>query len=166
MPNPQPRPPLGPPPFRFQPQPAPSLRGASFSVPFKGLATVLVAGSIGWLVRLWLQGRLGTGLSVNLAWFLGAIVLMVWTWWAVVRSVTTLDAGALHQTWLWDKRMVLDDLATARLIRIRGFDWLIAPRLYVRTLVGKFAVFYVADSRLAAQCERLTQELKAFRNMR
>lgn len=153
----------GPPPFRFIPRAAASVRGAAFSAPFKVLATAVVAGCTGWLVRLWTQGQLGSGLSVNLAWFLGALVLMSWTWWAIVRSVTTLDARGLHQTWLWDKRMPFDDLAYARLVRVRGLEWLVAPRLYVRTLMGKFAVFYTADPRLAAECERLVTELSAFR---
>ena len=52
---------------------------------------------------------------------------------------------ALHQSWVWDKKMELGELAYGKLIRVRGLDWLIAPRLYVRTLVGKFAVFYAAD---------------------
>lgn len=157
--------PLGPPPFRFTPRPA-AVRGTAFSAPFKLLASAVVAGCAGWLFRLWSHGRLGDGLSVNLAWFLGALVLMAWTWWAIVRSVTTLDARGLHQTWLWDKRMPLDDLAYARLIRVRGLEWLVAPRLYVRTLLGKFAVFYTADPRLTAECERLVAELEAFRGLR
>ena len=45
-------------------------------------------------------------------------------------------------------------------------DWLIAPRLYVRTLLGKFAVFYAADPSMLAEFERLLAELKAFRGFR
>jgi hypothetical protein len=37
--------------------------------------------------------------------------------------------------------------------------------LYVRTLAGKFAVFYVTDPCVLAECERLTQELRTFRQM-
>lgn len=164
----EPLPPVvpGPPPFRFAPRAAASVRGAAFSIPFKLLTTALVGGCTGWLFRLWSQGRLGDGVSVNLAWFLGALVLMAWTWWAIVRSVTTLDARGLHQTWLWDKRMPFDDLAYARLVRVRGLEWLVAPRLYVRTLMGKFAVFYAADPRLTAECERLVGELREFRALR
>jgi len=46
---------------------------------------------------------------------------------------------------------------------LRGLDWLIAPRLYLRTLPGKFAVFYLADPALLAESQRLVRELKAFR---
>ncbi|MBA2964006.1 MULTISPECIES: hypothetical protein [Ramlibacter] len=157
---------LGPPPFRFLPSTGAAMRGPAFSIPFKLLATAIVAGSAAWAVRLWSQGQLGSGLHVNLAWFLAALAMMAWSWWCMVTSVTTLDTVQLHQTWVWNKRMELRELAYAKLIRVRGLDWLIAPRLYVRTLPGKFAVFYAADPALAAEFERLVAELKAFRNFR
>lgn len=153
---------LGPPPFVFEPS-EPVVRGPAFSVSFKALATVMVAGSVGWAVRLWLQGKLGTQLTAGHGWFAAALVMMLWTWWAVVRSITSVDATELRQTWVWTKRMPLRDLAYARLVRVPGLDWLIAPRLYTRTLLGKMAVFYIADARLAAECERLVKELAAFR---
>ncbi|KQT08708.1 hypothetical protein [Ramlibacter sp. Leaf400] len=156
--------PLGPPPFRFVPSREPAVEGTAFSLPFKLLATVLVAGCIGWAARLWLQGRLGAQFSVNHAWFAAALVMMAWTWWAVVRSVTRIGADELRQTWVWTKRMELRELAFGKLIRVRGLEWLVAPRLYVRTLGGKFAVFYVADRQLLAESERLVAELRAFRN--
>jgi len=62
--------------------------------------------------------------------------------------------------------MELGELAYGKLIRVRGLDWLIAPRLYVRTLMGKFAVFYAASPAMVAEFERLVAELKEFRSMR
>jgi hypothetical protein len=59
--------------------------------------------------------------------------------------------------------MAYGELAYAKLMRIRGLEWLVAPRFYVRTLVGKFAVFYVTDATVIEECERLSAELKAFR---
>jgi len=142
------------------------MSGPAFSAPFKLLASVLVFGSLAWFVRLWQLGRLGSDLSVNLAWFLAAMAMLLWCWWAMVRSVTTVDDKQLHQTWVWDKRMVLDDLASAKLVRVRGFEWLIAPRLYVRTFVGKMGIFYAADPALVAEFERLVQELRTLRGLR
>ena len=62
--------------------------------------------------------------------------------------------------------MPLGNLAYAKLIRVRGLDWLIAPRLYVRTLDGKFAVFYAASPQLLKAFERLGSSLKTFRQQR
>ena len=82
-----------------------------------------------------------------------------------MRSTTTLDTEALQQTWIWHKKMELGELAYGKLVRVRGFDWLIAPRLYARTLAGKFAVFHAASPELLAEFERLVAELKDFRRM-
>ena len=142
------------------------MQGPAFSRTFKLLATVMVLGSAAWLARLWWAGLLARTLGPQAAWFLAAEAILLWTWWEVLRSRTSVDTQALRQTWMWEKKMDLADLATARLIRVRGLEWLIAPRLYVRTLVGKFAVFYTADPRMTAEFERLIAELKDFRAMR
>ena len=42
----------------------------------------------------------------------------------------------------------------------------VISRLYVRTLTGKFAVFYATSPEMVAEFERLVSELKAFRSMR
>ena len=55
--------------------------------------------------------------------------------------------------------MELRELAYGRLIRVRGLEWLIAPRLYVRTLTGKFTVFYAASPDMIREFERLVAEL-------
>jgi hypothetical protein len=156
---------LGPPPFRFAPS-RPVMLSSAFSMPFKALATVMVCGAIAWLGLIW-RGS-GTGPSIGssaLTWFVAAIVLMVYTWWHIVAGKTSLGPEALHQSWVWDKKMELRELAYAKLIRVRGLDWLIAPRLYVRTLAGKFAVFYAADPAMIKDFERLVKELTDFRRM-
>jgi hypothetical protein len=153
--------PFGPPPFRFQlPDDAP-LRGPAFSLPFKLLLTVVVFGSAAWFARLWMAGAMP-----GFTWFLAALAMMLYTWWCVLRSVTRVDSRALYQSWIWDKEMELRELAYGKIVRVRGLDWLIAPRLYVRTLLGKFAVFYAADPKMLAEFERLVRELKAFRGFR
>ncbi len=157
---------LGPPPFRFTPSQGPSMQGPAFSTVFRLLATALVFGAVYWFVSLWYGGKVVGGVVSIMTWFLAALAMMVYTWWCIVRSVTRLDGAALYQSWVWDKKMELRELAYGKLVRVRGLDWLIAPRLYVRTLMGKFAVFYAADPALIAEFERLVVELKTFREMR
>jgi hypothetical protein len=156
---------FGPPPFRFSPAGGAPLSGAAYSLPFRALTTAIVGGAAAWLVLLWAGGRVGAHGSLAM-WFAAALAMMLYTWWCIVRSQTTIDAGELRQTWIWTKRMELRELAYARLIRVRGFDWLIAPRLYVRTLTGKFNVFYAAEPQLVAEFERLARELAEFRSLR
>ncbi len=164
--NPLPQPGIEP--FGFQPQPE-VLEGAAFSRSFQAITGLIVLGSAYGLLSLWQQGKFGgdTGLAGLKAagWFIMAWALLAWTAWHVLQSRVRIDAQGIHQTWIWDKHMIFDDLAFAKLIRIRGLEWLMAPRLYVRTLAGKFAVFYVTDSTVLAECERLSVELKAFRQM-
>ena len=160
--------PFGPPPFRFVPGIDP-MRVRAFSTPFRLLATVLVFGIEIWMYLLWQTGHLtpsGMSAAAALGWPLAALAIMLYTWWHIVTSRTTLTSKTLHQSWIWDKKLELGELAYGKLIRVRGFDWLIAPRLYVRTLLGKFAVFYAADPSMLAEFERLIAELKAFRGFK
>ena len=156
---------MGPAPFRFEPSGGDAVEGQAFSLPFKLLATVIVGGCAFWLAQLWSVGALGTAKTGGLGWFLAGIALMGWTWFHIMTSRTRIDRQGLHQRWIWDKQMAFDDLAFGKLIRVRGLDWLIAPRLYVRTLVGKFAVFYAATPELIAEFERLVAELKQPRRL-
>ena len=157
--------PLGPSPFRFEPRDG-SVEGAAFSRSFQAITLLTVVGSGYWLLSLWQMGKFGgnTGLEGLRAagWFILGWFLLAWTAWHVLQSRACLDAKGLHQTWIWDKHMAYDELAYAKLIRIRGLEWFMAPRFYVRTLVGKFAVFYVTDAAVMEEGERLSAELQAF----
>lgn len=151
----------GPPPFRFELAEGAPRQGPAFSTAFRVVASLIVFGSAAWFARLWI-----TGAIPGATWFLAGLAMMLYTWWCIVRSVTRIDAQELHQSWIWDKKMELRELAYGKIVRVRGLDWLIAPRLYVRTLMGKFAVFYAADPAMMAEFERLVRELKAFRGFR
>ena len=139
------------------------MQGPAFSPFFKLLAGALVLGITYWFVRLWLDGRVSGGAVSIMTWFVAALAMILYTWWQILRSVTTLDSTHVQQTWVWHKKMELRELAYGKLIRVPGLDWLIAPRLYLRTLLGKFSVFYAADPAMIAEFERLIAELKAFR---
>jgi len=159
---------LGPAPFRFELQ-AEKVEGAAFSVAFKTLtcAVVLICGY--WLLSLWLQGKFGGAANLEglriAGWFILGWGLLACTAWFVVISRIRLDTTGITQSWMWTKHFDFDDLAVAQPIRVRGLEWLIAPRLYVRTLAGKFSVFYVSDTTVLLEMERLSLELKAFRQM-
>ncbi|HSV44275.1 MAG TPA: hypothetical protein VLJ58_00675 [Ramlibacter sp.] len=157
---------LGPPPFRFTLSQGPELAGPAFSNAFKLVAGLIVWGSAGWFVQLWLDGKMPGGTVSIRTWFIAGLAMMIWTWWCIVRSVTRIDGTWLRQSWVWEKKMELRELAYGKLIRVPGLDWLIAPRLYVRTLLGKFAVFYAADPAMIREFERLVVELKEFRGFK
>ena len=151
-------------PFRHVPASG-AIEGAAFSLAFKLIATVIVGGCALWFAQLWMRGAMGSGVSNGTGWFIAGLVLMGWTWWSILTSRTRIDAAGVHQRWVWNKAMAFDDMAYARLIRVRGLGWLVAPRLYVRTMGGKFSVFYGATPELIAEFERIAAELSSFRRM-
>ena len=159
-----PIPSMGPPPFRFVPRDG-VVTGPAFSLPFKVMATLIVLGCAAAFVQLWLAQR-AAGAQLGGGWFVAGLLLLAYTWVCILRSTTRLDASGLHQSWIWNKHMELGDLAYCKLIRVRGLEWLIAPRLYARTLMGKFSVFYTASPEMTMEFARLVAELKAFRKLR
>ncbi len=151
---------FGPPPFRFAPAGG-TLESPAFSPAFRLLAGTIVGGCCLWVARLWIVGALQPG--SGLVWVGAGLAMMLWTLWHLLTSRTRLSAEGLHQRWVWDKAMPLRELAFCKLIRVPGLDWLIAPRLYARTLTGKFTVFYAASPAMLAEFARLRDELQAFR---
>jgi hypothetical protein len=142
--------------FVFHPR-HPEREVPAFSTSFRALAWALLLGLGAWMLSI--KQAHGTNAAL---WGLAAWTMMAWTVWNIQRSRTRLSAQGLFQTWIWNKQMAMQDLAYARLIRVRALDWLIAPRLYVRNLSGRFTVIYCADTDMLEDMARLSEELYAF----
>jgi len=151
---------LGPAPFRFVPQHEPMVSPA-FSRPFKIMAVALLSGLAFWAYQL--HGA--QMVTTDYLWLWAAWGIMAYTVGHLLMGKTTLTSNGLEQTWIWNKKVELRDLAYAKLIRVPGLDWLVAPRLYVRTLMGKFTVIYACHPDMVEEFKRLSTELKAFRSM-
>ncbi|MEJ6022577.1 hypothetical protein [Ramlibacter sp. PS4R-6] len=150
-------------PFQFTPSAGPSIEGPAFSRTFKAVTTVMVFGVGFWLALVWLGEKAKGGSNSLLAYFFAALVMLVFFWWWILRSRTRIDTAGLHQTWFADKHMAMGELAIVNVIRIRGLEWLVAPRVQARTLNGKYTVFQAADPALLDEFSRLSSELQAFR---
>ncbi len=135
------------------------ISGKAFSVAFRVLALLLVEGVAWWAYVLWSNGKLGNTLNSSQLWLLAALVLMFITVFYVFRSITSVSNSHLKQSWIWNKEMPVSDLAYVKLIRLRGFDWLIAPRLYARTHGGKFASFYASTPEILTEFEKISNKL-------
>jgi hypothetical protein len=133
--------------------------GKAFTVSFRALALLLIEGVAWWAYVLWSNGKLGTSVTSGQLWLLAALVLMFITVFYVFRSVSSVSSTHLKQSWIWNKEMLISDLAYVKLIRLRGFDWLIAPRLYARTHGGKFASFYASTPAVLEQFEKISTKL-------
>jgi hypothetical protein len=133
----------------------------SFSGPFKTMAVALLFGLAVWSYQL--HGA--QMVQKDHLWLWAAWGIMAYTVGHLLLGKTTLTAQSLEQTWIWHKQVALRDLAYVKLIRVPGLDWLIAPRLYARTLMGKFTVIYACHPDMVEEFKRMSVELKAFRNM-
>ncbi len=146
-------------PFHFQPEPGGAVSGRAFSLPFRILSIAMVGGAGIWGFKLWRDGLLAQPAGTGSYWLIAAVALMAITVFYILRSHTSLSAQYLRQSWIWDKEMQVSELAYAKLIRVRGLEWLMAPRLYARSQGGKFATFYSADAQVLAQFEQLCTKL-------
>ena len=138
------------------------IESSAFSVPFKVLATALITPAVAWGWHMWSTGTIAWTLESS-GWLFAALCLMLYTGWYLFNGKTTLDNATLEQTWVWHKRAELRQLAYVKLIRVRGFEWLIAPRLYTKTYAGKLAIFYASSPTMLVEFERMKSELKALR---
>lgn len=148
-------------PFRFTPSAGP-VTGPAFSLAYRVVTTIFVL-SIGvWLSLVWL-GENVRGSSALLLWFLAAFAMCVFFLYWILKGRTSIDANALHQTWFADKHVAIADLVSVGVLRIRGLEWLVAPRIHVRTLTGKSVLIHAADPKVLDEFERMASELNAFR---
>ncbi len=121
--------------------------GPSFPIVVKVLATA-------WILGLLLFGVLAlTGPSTapvksltSTEWgFLGAVAFVIGSgYWGILTSHTSIGDQYIEQTWLWRKRVTIAEISQVKLISIRGLEWLMAPRLVVRTGFG-LTTFHAAD---------------------
>jgi hypothetical protein len=91
---------------------------------------------------------------VAVAWAMLAFIV-----WHIQRSRITLDAQAIEQSWMWRRRITLQELAFIKVMRIRGLEFLVAPRIYARNLGGTFTFFYCHDRALLDEFTRLADAL-------
>lgn len=141
-------------PYPYQP-PAQTMSGPAFGPVFRGLAWGILLALFFWVWRLDLDWRSSHGLWVIVAWS-----MLAYTAVHIQRSRIVLDNLAIEQTWMWRRRIELRELALMKVMRVRGLEWLIAPRVYARNLGGTFAFFYCHDRALLEEFERLALALR------
>jgi len=137
----------------------PSLVGPAFGTGYRLIATSLMAMLAVWGIRL-LMGPIAHQLNQNIVGgALLAFALLVYMWWVMMRSTTTLTGSTLSQGWFWSKSTPLAKISYAKFMRIRGLEWLVAPRLYVRTGPGPFVSYFAASPELWDEFEAMAREL-------
>lgn len=131
------------------------VEGASFSPTMKVLSTMLV---LGLAYGAWqtLQQGAWSQWSSTARWCMGLLMAaVVFGYWGILSSRTGVDGHCIRQSGPWPKQVELAQITQLKLIRVRGLDWLVAPRLVVRCGAFGLTTFHVADAQVLAALKRL-----------
>lgn len=134
---------------------ASTVEGPAFAVGTQSVATVLTLAlmALAWrnadhpLVR-----ALSTQLTVLV---LIAAAMVVAGYLTVLFSRTAIDDVEIRQSGLLPRRVALADIGQLKLIRVRGLEWLVTPRLVVRARGSGMSTFYCADPAVLRAVEQL-----------
>ena len=135
--------------------PGQPMSGPAFGPVFRLLAWSILLALAVWIWRLQPDWRSSQGAWVGVAWAMLAFIC-----WHIQRSRIVLDGEKIEQTWMWRRRMSLRELAYLKVMRVRGLEFLIAPRLYARNLGSTFSFFYCADKAMLDEFARLAEALR------
>jgi hypothetical protein len=141
-------------PYPYQPL-AQAMSAPAFGPVFKALAWFILLTLLVWFWRLDIDWHSQQGALSAVVWSMMAFMV-----WHIQRSRVKLDADAIEQTWMWRRRVTLRELAFVKVMRVRGLEFLIAPRIYVRNLGGTFSFFYCHDRAMLDEFSRLAEALK------
>ena len=141
-------------PYPYQP-PTQAMSAKAFGPLFRALTWSILLALAVWIWRLQLDWQSSQGAWVALAWSMLAYMA-----WHIQRSRIVLDHDKIEQTWMWRRRMALRELAFIKVMRVRGLEFLIAPRIYARNLGSTFAFFYCSDRAMLDEFARLAAALQ------
>lgn len=134
----------------------PPVRGPAYGRVYKLLLVVCLSALGIWAVRLALQSEVPLSSSMAL-WGLCGYLAVLYMGIVLLRSSTTVGPETLSQVWFWRKEVRLAAISDARLMRLRGLEWLVAPRLYVRAGPGPWIGYHGASPELWAAFEALAR---------
>lgn len=121
-----------------------AVSGSSYSRHLKALATVIVVVSCGLLLGIWSNERLNAPPNL-VGVLLGALVVLFAGWWDLLSSRTSIDDRAIRQIGLWRREVQIANITACQLVHVPKLEWLIAPRLIVRSGGYGVKTFYVSD---------------------
>ncbi|HEU4620687.1 MAG TPA: hypothetical protein VFS42_00550 [Burkholderiaceae bacterium] len=117
--------------------------GPAYAAVFKATATLIVIAILYYGIRAFERTNVDASLQLMLGFgLIGVAVLM--SYWALMRSTTTIDAKGISQTLMFKRPVAWDDIRSVRLVRLPT-----AARLFVRTNGPRVAVFHAGSQELA-----------------
>lgn len=73
------------------------------------------------------------------------LALLLYTYYWILVSRTSLDDTTIRQTWLRNKEVRIADITKIKFISVPGLEWLIAPRMVVQVRTRGSFTFYAAE---------------------
>lgn len=138
------------------PHGVPPASGPAFPATVKALATALMAALlISGSMALSGVPRATTAPTAG-AWVAAAaiVAVIVTGYWSVLTSRTSCDGVRIEQTGPWRRSVEIAEITRVVLVRVRGLEGLVVPRLVVRTKRG-LATFHAGDPSVLARFEAL-----------
>lgn len=130
--------------------------GTSYRAVLAGSLVMLAV----WAVRLLFGDDAPAPQGGLLSWLLIGLALVTYMGVVLLRSQTTLTSTSLSQDWFWEKKVLLQEVTYVRFMRVRGWEWLIAPRLLVRAGHGPLKTFHAASPAMWDEFERWSLALR------
>ncbi len=124
------------------------LESAAFPPLVRALAVLIVAGLAAFALWSLPALRAADWNFSALSTFALAAVLIGWVGWWMVFSRTRFAEGAVVQTWLWDKRVRAEDVASFKIVHWPWLQAIVAPRMLVRRRGGGITWLHAADPAL------------------
>lgn len=122
---------------------------------FRLLVVAFILGLTGWGWRLSLElGGLSQLNRDALAWGIAGYALVAYMGIVMCRSQVTLTRDTLSQTWFWPRSTPLARVSYAKFIHIKGWEWLFAPRLCIRSGPGPFVTYHAASPAMWVEFQR------------
>ena len=115
------------------------------------MASVLMLALLGWGWRV--SDEIAA--SGSYGFLLATVAVLLCGYWGMLRSRTAISATHITQQWLWTKRVALEDVTQAKLVRLPHMDWLIAPRLMLKVRGRGLYTFHIGDPAVLAVAQRL-----------
>jgi hypothetical protein len=84
-----------------------------------------------------------------------AAALVAAGYWSVMRGRTAIDGQEIRHSGLPPRRVALADIAQIKLVRLRGLEWLVTPRLVVQARGLGSSSFHCADAGVLDAFEQL-----------
>lgn len=137
------------------PSPGQPIEGPSYPLLVRLLAVAL---TVAVLVGAWEQRASLAALprdTTSLVFVLALLGVVGLGCYSVVAGRSGLDDEALWQRGLWTRRVAYADISQVKLVRVPGLDWLVVPRLVVRTRGLGVRSIPLGDARLVAAAQAL-----------